>query len=93
MTILEKTQVDTDQSAAESACSADELLLCCDEVDDAIINRWFDYWELQEERNQSRRPYWDKAETINKIRRVALAGASKARRNNKAISVLPVCGQ
>lgn len=60
--------------------------MCVDEVDASIINRWFDYWIVQDQRSHEGRTTYSKEKTINRIRRIAMAGASKARRNNKAVA-------
>jgi len=63
--------------------SNDERPLCVDLADTNTINEWFDYWVRKDKRSDGR---YDLSETINKIRRLALLGASKAKRNKKAVT-------
>jgi len=72
--------------SVDGDCSTDESL-CCDVIDDSTINRWFDYWVVQDKKHAAR-PHHVKEEFINRIRRLALAGASKARKNNKAVATV-----
>lgn len=66
---------------SDSGDSSDVPPICCDDIDPIIIGRWFDYWEHQDSKKSGRC-----GETIRKIRRVALAGARKSRRNNAAVA-------
>jgi uncharacterized protein (DUF2267 family) len=50
-----------------------------DEVNEYVINQWFDYWS---DKSDPIPP----TEIIEKLRRLAIAGNSKAKRNNKAIA-------
>lgn len=71
---------ETTTSAASDGST--DLPICGDELDDDTINRWFAYWEYQCTKKGSGRC----VETIRKIRRLALAGAKKGRRNNAAVA-------
>lgn len=79
----DKPRMDADNPnllTGASDCSTDPPI-CCDDIDSIIINRWFEYWEHQDTKRGGRC-----VETIRKIRRVAMAGAKKGRRNNAAVA-------
>ena len=59
--------------------------VCVEVVDADVINQWFDFW-LGEDATSDRCGDSGKSEIINKLRRLALAGARKGRRNNKAVA-------
>lgn len=61
-------------------------LPCCDPVSPENVNRWFDYWLLKEQRETSRAG--SMCETIERLRKCALEGTRKAKRNKKQMRAL-----
>ena len=68
---------------SDDSTTQNEPPMIVDVVDATVINQWFDFW-----RRESNRRDTERIKAIEKIRRLALAGNSKAKRNNKAIAAV-----